>query len=83
MYTVQLKKSANKSLQKIDSRFHDRILRALQSLETNPFQGKPLKGEFDGYFTLRIWPYRIIYKVYEHQLVVFVIRIDHRQGVYK
>ncbi|MBP9850444.1 MAG: type II toxin-antitoxin system RelE/ParE family toxin, partial [Candidatus Peribacteraceae bacterium] len=36
-----------------------------------------------GKYTLRVWPYRIIYKFEKQQLTVYVLEIGHRQGVYK
>ncbi|MBI2410596.1 MAG: type II toxin-antitoxin system RelE/ParE family toxin [Candidatus Kerfeldbacteria bacterium] len=82
MYEVVVKKSAHKNLKKIDNRYRKRILSALCVLETEPYLGKPLKGEFAGFYSLRVWPYRIIYTVYAQKLMVFVIDINHRQGVY-
>lgn len=82
MYKVVVKKSAHRNLKKIDTRYRKRILSALVVLETEPYLGKPLKGEFSDFYSLRVWPYRIIYTVYEKQLMIFVIDIDHRQGVY-
>lgn len=83
MYRVLLKSAAQKSLKKIDKRYRVRIDRALFALAENPLLGKPLNGELEGFFSLRVWPYRIIYTVYKRETVVFVIDIDHRQDVYK
>lgn len=83
MYQVLVKKSAQKSLQRIDRRYRQRILDALVVLQSEPLLGKALKGELEGFYSLRVWPYRIIYTVYHDRLVVFVIAIEHRQGVYQ
>jgi mRNA-degrading endonuclease RelE of RelBE toxin-antitoxin system len=52
-------------------------------LRSEAYLGKPLLGDLEGYFSLRVWPYRIIYKVYEKKLIVYVIEITHRQEAYK
>lgn len=83
MYQVKIKKSAQKELQNIPKHDRKRILLALASLANNPFEGKRLKGEFKEYFSIRVWPYRIIYVVFDKELMIVVIRIGHRQGIYK
>ena len=82
-YQVVVSKKAQKDLNKIETRHRIRILSALSSLANNPFIGKKLKGELDGEWSHRIWPYRIIYQVKNKELVILIIRIGHRQGAYK
>lgn len=83
MYEVVLRKLAAKNLQKIDSRYKQRILDALVYLQTDPSIGKSLQGSLKGFFSLRVWPYRIIYTIHQRELIVLVVDIDHHQGVYK
>lgn len=82
MYQVVLKKSAQKNLKKIDKRHKPRVIQLLFLLQRNPYIGKPLLGVLKGYYSLRCWPYRIIYTIYKKKIVV-IIDIGHRQGVYK
>jgi mRNA-degrading endonuclease RelE of RelBE toxin-antitoxin system len=58
-------------------------LQALDAIEANPFFGKPLHGKYAGQYSVRVWPYRIIYKIYKSELLILVIEFDHRQGAYK
>ena len=83
MYNVVVKNQARKSLEKIDKRFVPRIKGAIRLLQEYPLLGKPLEGEYEGQRSLRVWPYRIIYEIYKHQLVILIIAIKHRQNVYK
>jgi mRNA interferase RelE/StbE len=83
MYKVVLKREAEKNLNKIPDLYRERIIKALFMLEKEPFFGKPLLGRLKGFYSLRVWPYRIVYTVYKKDLVVFVIAIAHRQSVYK
>ena len=83
MYQVRLKKEAKKQFAKIDQHYTKKILRMLFLLKENPYLGKPLEGDLAGQYTIRAWPYRIIYEIYRNKLIILVIAIKHRQGAYK
>lgn len=83
MYQISFTKRAEKDLSKINAKIRKRIIRKIELLENDPLQGKVLSGKFKGLRVLRIWPYRVIYKVEKRLVVVMVLRILHRQGVYK
>jgi mRNA interferase RelE/StbE len=59
-----------------------RVLQALEALASDPLLGKPLVGELKGLRSYRVWPYRILYEIRKRELIVLVVRIGHRQGVY-
>ncbi|MBI4050369.1 MAG: type II toxin-antitoxin system RelE/ParE family toxin [Candidatus Doudnabacteria bacterium] len=82
-YRVVVPRRVQKELDRIDKRFKPRILAALTSLALNPFLGKKLEGEFQGDRSYEVWPYRIIYRVKQSRLTLLVLKIGHRQGVYK
>ncbi len=82
VYIVRIKPSAKKELDRIPEQYGKRVRAALLWLTENPFVGKKLHGEYEGYYTLRVWPYRIIYVIERNELIITVIRIGHRQGVY-
>lgn len=81
-YLVEIPKHAQKDLDKIPEPYQGKLLRALLRLERDPFIGKKLSGEHAGLLSYRVWPYRIIYEVRIKKLIVIIIRIGHRQGVY-
>lgn len=83
MYRIVLSRSAEKDLNKVDDKFKPHVFAALFDLRKNPHSGKKLKGKFQDYYSLRVGIYRIIYKIYKKELNILVIRIGHRQGVYK
>ena len=60
-----------------------RVAHALDDLERDPFQGKPLKGELKGRYSYRVGAYRILYLVRQHELLVLVIDIGHRRDIYR
>lgn len=58
-----------------------KIQQRLSLLEVNPYLGKKLEGRFAGTYSLRAWPYRILYII--EQKTIFIVSVLHRQGVYK
>ena len=83
IYCVKVKASAAKALKKIAIKDRERLIVAIDALSTNPAAGGVLKGEFSGLRRLRVGDYRIVYEINGGELTVLVIRIGHRQGVYR
>lgn len=82
-YQVVLEKRAQKELDKVDIRYKPRIIATLLDLSQNPYVGKKLEGELSGMRSIRVWPYRVVYVIKNEALIVLIIKIGHRQGVYK
>ncbi len=82
-YSLLFKNTAVKSIKKLSEKDTQKIARVLESLKTNPFSGKKLAGEYKDYYSLRVWPYRIIYTIIKKELIVLVVDVGHRQGVYR
>ena len=82
-YLIQVQKNAKKQLDKIPVKNRARIEKAIDSLALDPFQGKKLEGELKGQYSVRVWPYRIIYQIYKKELIISIIDVGHRQGVYR
>ena len=55
-----------------------RTLRKKLSLDPEGY-GKPLVGEFKGYWRLRIGEYRVIYRIVKQEVLVFVVKIGIRR----
>jgi len=83
MYTVELSKSADKSLMSLRRKDQQRVLLALEGLEKDPFIGKRLQGPLRGLWSVRVLPYRIIYSVNKKIITVSVVAIGDRKDVYK
>lgn len=82
-YSVTIKKSVLKSLEKIQEPYFTSIKTALFNLAENPRPAgfKKLQGR-DGY-RIRVGNYRIIYEIFDNVLVVEVIHFGHRKDVYQ
>ena len=83
MYQIILSRNAEEDLDKINKKYKPHIFAALFDLRKNPYLGKKLKGKFQDCYSLRVGYYRIIYKIYKKELNILIIRIGHRQEVYK
>ncbi len=80
---VVLSKIAEKHLKHLPKLEQSKVKKKLLLLADDPFSGKKLSGELEGIRSLRVWPYRIIYKINAVQKLVEVGAILHRQGAYK
>jgi len=83
MLTILIRPSARKSFRRLPRKDQERIRIEIDLLAENPYLGKKLEGEYEGKYSLRVWPYRIIYMFQKEKLTVYVLEIGHRQGVYK
>ncbi|MDR0797302.1 MAG: type II toxin-antitoxin system RelE/ParE family toxin [Nitrososphaerota archaeon] len=77
---IILSKAVIKQFDCLDKHVRVRIFRELQILESNPLAGKLLTGDFQGFRSLRIGKYRVIYQLLEHGLKNMLI--EHRKKVY-
>ena len=84
-FTVRLSREAERdfrSLSRADRVLFDRIIRAVESLADEPRAGKPLVGNHQGEYSLRVGAYRIVYEIDAHARTVFVLTATHRSHVY-
>ena len=82
-YLVVIPRQVQKDLDRIERKYHARIKTVLESLSEDPYIGKKLDGKFADVRSCRVWPYRILYRIKEKELVVLIIRIWHRQRAYR
>jgi len=50
-------------------------------LKTDPFIGKPLRGDWKGVYSLRISTYRILYTIKETEIAL--LYVGHRKHIYQ
>ena len=56
--------------------------KGLERIRTNPKHGKPLRDELKGVWSERVATFRILYKIYEHEVEVLILTVEHRKSVY-
>ena len=85
MYKVVYLDQVEDDLKKLDKAVVKKILSRIETyLAQDPKGlGKPLRGEFQGYWRYRWGDYRVIYKISEREILILVLRISHRKEVYE
>lgn len=83
IYTVEILRSAQKQLAKIDGQDRKRIINAIRALANDPRPpgNKKLSGR--PAWRIRVGTYRVIYEVCDKQLLVLVVVIGHRRDIYR
>jgi mRNA interferase RelE/StbE len=82
-YSLRIKGSALKELQRLAKADRLRVMAAIDNLVENPHLGKILKGEFSGLRRIRVGNYRVVYEINEGAVMILVVRIAHRKEVYQ
>lgn len=83
IYVIIIRRDAQKQAKKLPEKDRIRVIAAIASLQSDPFRGKQLHGDLDGAWVIRVWPYRIVYTIEKKIITVTVLRIGHRNSVYK
>ena len=85
-YKLEFSKGSLKTLEKLEKPKANKIIKAIENLRMNPFeqqQTKKMKGYNGDFYRLRVGDYRIIYEILENKLLIVIVRIGARGGIYK
>ena len=82
MYKIIFGGPADRFFRKLDKSNQVRLGKKILELESNPFLGKSLAGNFISLRSLRVGEYRIIYQIKSNDCVILVLKIGHRKNVY-
>lgn len=82
-YTVNILRSAQKQLAKINREDRDRIISTIRNLADNPRPAGCIKLSGRPAWRIRIGAYRVIYEIHDDQLLIIIVAIGHRKEVYK
>ena len=85
MYRVRLLDAATKELGKLDKSVARRIVERVNWPAENlkSVHLKPLTGEFEGLFKLRVGDYRVVYELIHNEQMIVVHAIGHRREIYR
>ncbi len=81
-YKIEIKKTAEKELNKLPRNDLKKIIQKIQNLAENPRPPgcKKLTGEEK--YRIRSGNYRILYMIENNILIIYIIKIGHRRDVY-
>ncbi|SDS99643.1 mRNA interferase RelE/StbE [Brevibacterium sandarakinum] len=83
-YSINYVPSTAKALRKLDRPTARRLLNAIGKLAEEPRPAGCIKLEDgDGEFRIRVGDFRIVYDVYDDELIVLALRVGHRRDVYR
>lgn len=83
-YRIEVKPQAVKALAKIPNPHRRRIAKAIDGLAHTPSPPGCVKlTGADGAYRIRVGEYRILYEIVDKVLTVYIIRVGHRQDVYR
>lgn len=76
-------KSVRKQLKKLPLHVNEKVVNVLSVIQENPLSGVRLHSDLKNYYKFRVGDYRILYKFEKKLSIVEILRVEHRQGVYK
>lgn len=83
-YEIEISRSAEKQLKKLPRRDQEHIVQAILPLARDPLpRGSRKLSGYDDVFRIRVGHYRILYSVSSGKLVIIILKIGHRRGVYR
>ena len=83
-YQIIIKATAQKQIKKLPDEYFIKVQNAILKLEQNPrpIGCTKLTGSKNAY-RIRVGIYRIVYEIYDKQLIIFIFDVDHRKDVYR
>lgn len=83
-YSLTYKPSAVKALRKLDRQYQQALISAIEDLvhEPRPDGVKKLQGG-NGEYRLRVGPYRVVYDIYDGELMILAFPLGHRKEIYR
>ncbi len=82
-YQVRLTTVANNTARKLNPEIKKAAKVALKELSENPFLGKELQAELNGFWSYRFLRYRIVYRTDIEEKIIIVWAIGHRRDIYE
>ncbi len=83
MYKIELRRKAQRSLDRLPKGDFDAILDAVKGLANSPRPKGVEKIKSAGLWRVRQGDYRIVYSIDDSQKIVTSLRIGHRREIYR
>lgn len=82
-YKIEFKKKVVKSLKKFIKSNKIILLKVLDKIRERPLLGKFLHYNFKDLRSVRMGPFRIIYRINNERGTILIVKIEHKKNVYK
>jgi mRNA interferase RelE/StbE len=84
MYTVLTTKSFNKAIAKLPANWQKRIVAKIKEIAVNPYAPNKNLTKLQGRdaYRLRVGDWRVIYELHDDRLVMLVLEVGPRGGIY-
>ncbi len=82
-FRLETTRKFEKDFRKLAADLKHRVDQQVKILETQPYSGKRLRGEFEGSYSFRIGDYRVIYSIDENEKRIVLLTVAHRRTVYE
>ena len=82
-YAITFSKHALKDLERINEPFYSNIKQAIIGLSQNPRPNGYKKLKDRAGYRIRVGNYRVIYDIFDSQLLVDIIALGHRKDIYE
>ena len=84
VYRVEYAKGVTKDLKPLPKKVRARALEVVENiLATDPYQGKPLAGTYQGLHRFRVADDHIVSSIEREKLTIFALRIRDRKDAYR
>ena len=84
MYTLSIKRSAERDLRRLPNAVFRRVNEKILGLREDPYPSgaRKLAGDLVGW-RIRVGDYRILYQIHNAAQTVTIVRVKHRRDVYR
>ena len=82
-YSVRIKRSAAKEIERLPLKERRRIIAKIRALATDPRPEGCEKLSGEEKYRIRQGNYRILYEIVDQELVVTVVKVGNRRDVYR
>ncbi|MDD4924325.1 MAG: type II toxin-antitoxin system RelE/ParE family toxin [Dehalococcoidales bacterium] len=83
MYRIELRRQAQRSLDKLPKGDFTAITEAVQNLADSPRPKGVEKIKSAGLWRIRYGDYRIVYSIDDDNKIIIILRIGHRREIYR
>ncbi|VAX21988.1 hypothetical protein MNBD_IGNAVI01-396 [hydrothermal vent metagenome] len=81
-YNIEIKRSAEKEIKKLNKSELKRVLKKIDDLSTNPKGHDSIKLSNKNEYRVRVGKYRILYEILDQTFTIVVVKVGHRKNVY-